>query len=105
MGHWNKDNKGCSSGMSTPEVHEKLQSLKDCAEYGNRLKYMEGHTHCHVVEINNTGFRVGGFGMYAGSEGCENFGLPFLDTRGDTAKLLWFPMADNVTRNSNWDEI
>lgn len=105
MGHWNRDNKGCSDGMATSEVHEKLRSISGCAELGTRLKYFQGHTHCHVVEENNTGFRVGGFGMYAGGEGCENFGLPFLDTRGDTARLWWFPMGDDGARNSNWDEV
>merc|ERR1712224_291075 len=106
MGHWNKDNKGCSDGMATNEVHERLLTLDGCPDYfDTRLKYFMGHTHCHVIEEKNTGFRVGAFGMYAGREGCENFSLPFLDTRGDTARLWWFPMGDNGTRHDHWDEV
>jgi len=101
LGHWDADNHGCSSGMSTSEVYTKVSALSGCSSMASRIKYFEGHNHCNKITQANTGFMIGAFGM----GGCGDFGLPILDTRNDEAKLWYFKLGSNGVRTSNWDEV
>lgn len=110
LGHWNKVDMGCASGMDTPDAYKRIMQLQGCSSLGSRVKYFEGHRHCNAVVQENTGFLIGSFGM--GGGGCFGFpegdgamGLPVLDTRGAKAKLYYFQMGVRGARTENFDAI
>jgi len=110
LGHWNKQDMGCASGMDTPDAYNRVLGLSGCSQLGARIKYFEGHRHCNGVIQENVGFLVGSFGM--GNGGCNGFpegdgtlGLPILDTRGGVAKLYYFQMGIGGSRTANFDSI
>ena len=90
VGHWNDGGLGCAPDMDVPNAHKKLKTLPGCQEYGDKLKYYAGHTHCNRVIETGVGFMVAGMGM----EGCGNFGVPVVDSTGDTPQILYFPIQD-----------
>jgi len=62
--------------MDVPSVRSRMESIKGCSAFGDKLKYFMGHTHCNKVTETDVGFMVAGMGM----EGCGNFGIPVLDS-------------------------
>lgn len=103
LGHWNGDGgDGCDSDMSVPNAFHELLDIDACAPLANKLRYVEGHKHCNLVEENGTGFMVAGMGM----SGCGDFGFPVFDSVGDEFNVYYFPLQqapiggiDNVFDN------
>jgi len=92
LGHWNSDTSGCQTGMSVPEVHNRIQTMHGC-NVGDRIKYFDGHTHQNKIqemgEKEEVGFLIGGHGMR--TEGGDQYGFAYVDstTRG-RLKIYYF---------------
>eukprot|EP00929_Paragymnodinium_shiwhaense_P012402 TRINITY_DN11956_c0_g1_i2.p1 TRINITY_DN11956_c0_g1~~TRINITY_DN11956_c0_g1_i2.p1 ORF type:complete len:487 (-),score=69.27 TRINITY_DN11956_c0_g1_i2:555-2015(-) len=89
VGHWDAPNLGCAADMDTPDVYAQIAALPPCAGLVSKTKWVQGHTHCNNVVRANTGFTVGAFGF----EGCGQYGVPILDTRGGRATLYYYPLG------------
>jgi hypothetical protein len=95
IGHWSGDASGCAEDMCSPKVHARLITLDGCKEMADRIKWFEGHQHCNIIVKEDTGFRMGAFGM----GGCRNvdepnFGIPFFETTDDGQLTIgYFPIA------------
>jgi len=94
LGHWDGDGGATAEaecnpclGADTPALHARLRHTPGCAEYGSRLKYQDGHTHCNRVQEVEAGtgeargFLVGASGM----SGCSQFGFEYVETEGEAA--------------------
>ena len=89
LGHWNGDGgAGCESDMSVPNAYHELLSIEACAPLASRLRYVEGHTHCNLVDEAQVGFMVAGLGM----TGCGDFGFPVFDSTGSEFNIYYFPI-------------
>jgi hypothetical protein len=103
VGHWDDAGMGADSDMAMPQWYEEMAQLPGCAALDARgmLKFVMGHTHCndpHPHGKIGAGFRVAGFGM----EGCNNFGMPLVDTTEDRVRFWYFDTSsdglyENVT--------
>ena len=101
LGHWDKDTsqqgEQCDpcSHMSTPSIYQRLRNTSGCREFGNRLKYMDGHTHCNYVQEVDAegtgealGLMIGGSGM----DGCGQFGFEYVDSTENQLKVFYFEL-------------
>ncbi|KAJ8598846.1 hypothetical protein CTAYLR_008550 [Chrysophaeum taylorii] len=93
--HWSANDDGAQYGMSAPSMYDRAAAGElgaDCERLAaiDRLKFVEGHTHCNEVVVERTGFVVAGQGM----SDCGQYAIAVLDTRNATAKLVNFPLAD-----------
>jgi hypothetical protein len=89
--------------MDAPLVWKAVKAFPGCDALAAKdaLKYQMGHVHCNKVTEKDVGFMVAGFGM----EGCGNFGLPVVDTAGNTTKIMYFPVANTSSTFDNYDVI
>ena len=98
-GHWNDYELGalgCKSKMDVPDVYDEIKGFDGCSQLDAKmqLKYIMGHTHCNKVTATDPrggpnsalGMMVAGQGM----EGCGNFGVPILNTKGDRLEVLYY---------------
>ena len=81
VGHWNDPSSGCPTGSNTPSIRDVAATLPGCSQFGGRLRFADGHTHCNTVQSdpgdNSTqGFMIGGHGM----SGCGQYGFMVVDT-------------------------
>eukprot|EP00929_Paragymnodinium_shiwhaense_P093833 TRINITY_DN5413_c0_g1_i11.p1 TRINITY_DN5413_c0_g1~~TRINITY_DN5413_c0_g1_i11.p1 ORF type:complete len:524 (-),score=78.94 TRINITY_DN5413_c0_g1_i11:324-1895(-) len=90
LGHWDAKTYGCQTGSDTPDVRTRLLSMDGCSHLGDKLKFMDGHTHCNHPQVHgNTtevGFMIGGHGM----KGCNQYGFAVIDSTGGDLKVLYF---------------
>lgn len=93
LGHWDTDNNGCPSEMSTPALYSELLALPACASIAGKMKYFMGHKHCNMVTDPDVGFMVGAMGMADSSSCGGTFGLPVVDTTEGSFKVYYFPLA------------
>jgi len=104
-GHWSQFGDGAPANTPTPHVH-KLAAAgafgDSCSRLAadDRLKFVEGHTHCNAVVSEGRGWMVAAQGM----SGCGAYAITVLDTRDDAALLLNFPIA-NVDGMDNYDAL
>lgn len=86
LGHWNYANTGVSSGMDTPAIRSQVQKFKGC-DIGDSLRYIDGHTHCNVVqergESSPIGFMSGARGMIDSGKCLPMMGFTFVDSSRD----------------------
>jgi hypothetical protein len=99
LSHWNVDEMGCKSGMSSPKVYEMMKSRASCAPIASKLKYFEGHAHCNYVTENDTGFMIGGLGMYDGSCAAV-LGFSIVDSTDGQIKVYYFPVNEKGKFNN-----
>ena len=104
LGHWDQETsqegEQCDPcpGMSTPDVYQRLRKTSGCQKYGNRLKYMDGHTHCNYIqEVDKSvpngetlGYMIGGSGM----SGCGQFGFEYVDSTNGEMKIYYFELEN-----------
>ena len=106
FGHWDKDTsqegEKCDPcpHMDTPDMYRRLRNTTGCREFGDRFKYMDGHTHCNYVQEKDVGFMIGGSGM----QGCGQFGFEYVDSTGGELQIYYFEL-ERVNTTSRSDEI
>lgn len=104
LGHWNDVSSGCQSGADTPDVRALLDSIDGCRGLGDRLKFIDGHTHCNQIqqrgEHEAVGFMVGGHGM----SGCSQYGFAVVDST-DEASLRVLYFEERSTSRDAFDAI
>ena len=54
VGHWNDASSGCPTGSNTPSIRDVAASLPGCSQFGGRLRFADGHTHCNNVQVRAT---------------------------------------------------
>mmetsp|Transcript_30860 Transcript_30860/g.62259 ORF Transcript_30860/g.62259 Transcript_30860/m.62259 type:complete len:304 (+) Transcript_30860:518-1429(+) len=105
LGHWNVPGDGCPGNLSTPAVREELLKIPGCAAFGERLKYMDGHSHCNYVQARGAtpyGFMIGGHGM---DDKCApQYGFLYADSTGGRVALHYFEV-DSEKRGDRFDQI
>lgn len=85
FGHWNNPTSGCPAGSDTPHIRDFAASLPGCAEFGDRLRFAEGHTHTNAKQ-GSTGFLIGGHGM----SGAGQYGFMLLDSTAADLEVSYF---------------
>lgn len=98
IGHWDDAGLGADANMAMPAWYSEMAALPGCDELDQKgmLKFVMGHTHCndpHPHGKEGAGFRVAGFGM----EGCNNFGMPLVDTTSGRVRFWYFDTSTDDT--------
>mmetsp|Transcript_25450 Transcript_25450/g.80977 ORF Transcript_25450/g.80977 Transcript_25450/m.80977 type:complete len:501 (-) Transcript_25450:201-1703(-) len=101
LGHWNEATDGADRGMEAPAVRRAMLDLPGCA-LGDRLKFIDGHEHCNMVqeqgENEPVGFMAGGRGMFALV--CHpGVGFIYIDSRHDSKLRVWYFEEHTVLSN------
>jgi len=101
LGHWNIPGMGCSSDMTTSAVRHAMSAMPGCARFGELLKYIDGHSHCNVVEQwgrngEAIGFRIGGHGMIGTHCLGGEHGFLFLDSTEGRLKIFYFDIQSGA---------
>ena len=100
VGHWDKDTSQAGEQcdpcphMDTPSIYRRLRDTPGCAEFGNRLKYQDGHTHCNYVQEADgaTGEALGLMIGASGMDGCSQYGFEYVDSTGGQMRVWYFEM-------------
>ena len=104
LGHWNDGGGSVSPQLSTPNLREMLSAMDGC-DLGDKLKYMDGHTHCNELQgegdKEEVGFMIGGHGM----SGCTQFGFAYVKSggKGEDVEVHYFEEWDGT--NDKYEEI
>eukprot|EP00656_Telonema_subtile_P021403 TRINITY_DN22441_c0_g1_i1.p1 TRINITY_DN22441_c0_g1~~TRINITY_DN22441_c0_g1_i1.p1 ORF type:complete len:518 (-),score=69.79 TRINITY_DN22441_c0_g1_i1:59-1612(-) len=98
LGHWNDESSGCLAGSDVPEVYALLANTTGCAGFGDKMRFMDGHTHCNHVQGAH-GFMIGGHGM----SGCGQVGFAMLDSTGADLKVSYF--EERTATNDQFEQI
>eukprot|EP00747_Dinoflagellata_sp_TGD_P059013 gnl/TRDRNA2_/TRDRNA2_151375_c1_seq1.p1 gnl/TRDRNA2_/TRDRNA2_151375_c1~~gnl/TRDRNA2_/TRDRNA2_151375_c1_seq1.p1 ORF type:complete len:103 (-),score=9.90 gnl/TRDRNA2_/TRDRNA2_151375_c1_seq1:90-398(-) len=80
--------------------------MPGCREFGDRLKYQDGHLHCNRVQEHDavsgapTGFLIGASGM----EGCSQYGFEYIESSEGRLRIFYFEL-DNEAGLHRTDEV
>ncbi len=97
LGHWDADSNGI---IGVPDLRAKLATYEGCSKFGDKLKYLDGHTHCNYVQEKDIGFMIGGHGM----GGCTQFGFAYVKNDGAGNDSVYY-FEEHSASADNYDEI
>lgn len=109
FGHWDSGGDATCNPcphMDTPDVYRRLRSTPGCKEFGARLKYQDGHTHCNGVQEREprtkdaAGFMIGASGM----DGCSQYGFEYMESVQGQLHIYYFEL-DNDKGVHRSDEV
>mmetsp|Transcript_14443 Transcript_14443/g.22783 ORF Transcript_14443/g.22783 Transcript_14443/m.22783 type:complete len:123 (-) Transcript_14443:1899-2267(-) len=97
--------------MTAQSVRRFLLSLDGC-NIGDRLKFIDGHTHCNRIQLEGqaepVGFTIGGHGMLQPiPHNCNQDGFLFLQSSKTSVQIYYFENA-NIAKGAvidNYDKI
>lgn len=106
LGHWSKSTNYTDSDpiLGVPELRERLATVDGC-DIGDKLKYMDGHTHSNYMqeggEKESVGFMIGGHGM----SGAGQYGFAYVKNSGDGEDEVWYFEEFNTQGDDNYEAI
>ena len=83
--------------MDTPDVYRRLRATPGCKEFGTRLKYQDGHSHCNDIQEKEAGtndpvgFMIGASGM----SGCSQYGFEYMDSSNGQLRIFYFELDND----------
>jgi hypothetical protein len=106
LGHWDAstDSSDYNPILGVPELREMMLSVKGC-NIGDKLKFMDGHTHSNYMQQTGTdepvGFMIGGHGM----SGAGQYGFAWIKNSGDGENEVYYFEEFNTDGNDHYDAI
>eukprot|EP00658_Telonema_sp_P-2_P000020 TRINITY_DN10003_c0_g1_i1.p1 TRINITY_DN10003_c0_g1~~TRINITY_DN10003_c0_g1_i1.p1 ORF type:complete len:278 (-),score=62.24 TRINITY_DN10003_c0_g1_i1:478-1311(-) len=98
VGHWDGASSGCLPGTDTPEIRDLIAGMAGCDQFGDRLRFLDGHTHCNQVQGKH-GFMIGGHGM----SGCGQVGFAVVDSFAAELQVWYF--EERTAAKDDFDSI
>ncbi|GMH61664.1 hypothetical protein TrRE_jg3997 [Triparma retinervis] len=106
LGHWDSSTSYTDSDpiLGVPELREMLSTVDGC-DIGDKLKYMDGHTHSNYMqedgEGESVGFMIGGHGM----SGKGQYGFAYVKNSADGNDEVWYFEEFNTQGDDNYEDI